>query len=129
MRNKYVILAALVLLLSVGGVRAQDENSDEDAESTIRLMGEAEAERPEAVTKEIRLPASLAEDSKAVEAAVRGRDKAQERHERREEGLTRADKAREHGANMAEEARENRENRGRSEDRPEPPNRPGPPNN
>ena len=126
MKNKLVFLGVAALLLSVSGVRAQD--SDDEAESTIRLMGAAEAELPGAVTKEISLPQSLAEDSAAVEKAARGLEKAKENRERREEGLSRADEAREHGAEMADEARDNRENRGRSKDRPEPPNPPNPPN-
>ena len=123
-----MLIGTIALLMSFGGAWAQD--NDEDAEATIRLMGAAEAELPDAVTKEISLPDSVAEDSAAVENAARGLETANENRMRREEGLTTADEAREHGAEMAEEAMENRENRGRSGDRPdtpEPPTPPGPP--
>ena len=84
-------------------------------------MGAAEAELPDAVTKEISLPDSFSEDSAAAENAARGLEQANRNRMRREEGLSKADDAREHGADMAEQAKENRENRGRSEDRPERP--------
>jgi type IV secretory pathway VirB10-like protein len=117
------------LLLSTSVVLAQeDDASDADpAEATIRLMGAAETELPEAVTNEIKLPPAATENSAAVENAARGQQRAQENRERRENGLSRADEAREHGAEMAEQARQNRENRGRFEDRPTPPDRPEPP--
>jgi len=123
-------MAIVCLLLSGSIVFAQEEDADDPAESTIRLMGIAEAELPEAVTKEIMLPPAAIENSTAVEKAKRGSQTAQENRERRETGLSRADEAREHGAEMAEEARKNRENRGRFEDPPGPPDdRPGPPDN
>lgn len=131
MNNKFLLVGITALLLSFSGVRADDPDDGERAESTIRLMGEAEAELPDAVTRVIALPAAVSEDSAAVENAakqLKGLKKANERLERREEGLSKADDARDRGAEMANEARDNRENRGRSEDRPEPPNPPGPPN-
>lgn len=124
-------LSILCLLSSVSVVHAQEENDAEaadPAEATIRLMGAAEAELPEAVTKEIVLPPAAIENSAAVERAERGSQKANENRDRRENGLSRADEAREHGAEMAEEAKKNRENRGRFEDRPTPPERPETPN-
>jgi hypothetical protein len=128
-RNLFVGISILCLLLSASVVLAQEDDvSDKDpAEATIRLMGAAEAELPEAVTNEIKLPAAAVENSAAVENAARGLQKARENRDRRENGLSRADEAREHGAEMAEEARQNRENRGRFEDRPTPPDRPDPP--
>ena len=49
-RNKFTLLAAAALLLSVAGTVKAEEDA---AEATIRLMGEAEAELPAAVTKSI----------------------------------------------------------------------------
>ena len=128
-RDFFAGLSILCLLLSASMVLAEedDANATDPAEATIRLMGAAEAELPEAVTNEIKLPAAAIENSAAVENAARGLQKAQENRDRRENGLSRADEAREHGAEMAEEARQNRENRGRFEDRPTPPDRPDPP--
>ncbi len=123
MNIKKTIICCTAILLSANVAWAEDE-----AESTIRLMGAAEAELPEAVTKEITLPAAITEDTAAVEKAAKGLQTANENRERREAGLSRADEARERGAEMSDEARNNRENRGRSEDRPEPPTNPGPPN-
>lgn len=119
----------LCLLLSSSAVLAQEDDASpkDPAEATIRLMGAAETEFPEAVTNEIKLPPAAIENSAAVENAARGLQKAQEKRERRENGLSRADEAREHGAEMSEEAQQNRENRGRFEDRPTPPDRPEPP--
>lgn len=128
MKNKVVILGTTLLLLSFSGAWAQETDEGDEAESTIRLMDAAEAELPDAVTKEITLPDAVGEDAAAVEKAARGLDKANEKAERREKGLNRADEAREQGAEMADEARDKRENRGRSEDRPDPPNPPKPPN-
>jgi hypothetical protein len=118
--------------MSVSIVHAQDVDSDAEdpAETTIRLMGVAEAELPEAVTREITLPPAAIENSAAVENAERGLATAKENRDRRENGLSSADEARERGEAMADEAAQNRENRGRSDDRPSPPEPPnGPPNN
>lgn len=125
--NKTTIWTLIFILLSgVSSAWAQDDES----ETTIRLMGAAEAELPDAVTKEIALPDSVRENSAAVENAQRGLDTANENRKRREAGLATAAEARERGAEMAEDAQENRENRGRSGDRPERPDvpdNPGPP--
>ena len=124
---KHIVLAIgmVCLLLSTSVVLAQDDMDDDVAESTIRLMGAAEADKPDAVTKDIRLPPSLGENSRAVENASRGQQRAQENRERREQGLKKADEAREKGNEISEQARQNRENRGRFN---EPPGRPdGPP--
>ena len=128
-RQLFLGLSVLCLLLSTSVVLAQEDDASaaDPAESTIRLMGAAEADLPEAVTKEIKLPPAAIENSAAVEKAERGSQTANENRERRENGLSRADEAREHGAEMAEEAKKNRENRGRFEDRPTPPERPEPP--
>jgi hypothetical protein len=127
MNRKTILVGTIVLLGSYSSAWTQDTGGDEDAEATIRLMGAAEVELPDAVTKEISLPESIAEDSAAVENAAHGLETANENRMRREEGLTTADEARERGAEMAEDAMENRENRGRSDDLPERPDVPEPP--
>lgn len=127
-RSSWLLVSGIAMMLSGPGVAvAQD---DDDAESTIRLMGAAEAELPEAVTKEIKLPPAARENTAAVDNGKKGLENANEAKENRERGQDRADEARERGAEMAEEARQNRENRGRLDDRPdrpEPPDRPVPP--
>jgi len=124
MNIKKMIICCTALLLSANVVWAEDGN---EAESTIRLMGAAEAELPEAVTKEITLPKAVAEDPAAVNSAESRLETANENRQRREKGLLQADEARERGSDRADEAHDNRENRGRSEDRPEPPDNPGRP--
>lgn len=125
------LTAAALLLFSSAGWTA-----DDDGEATIRLMGAAEAELPQAVTKQISIPTHLMQASEsaqqhAVEKSAKGLENANERgekkgHERSENtGQQRAEEARERGAEMSEKANENRENTGRSKDRPEPPQ--GPP--
>ena len=128
-RHLFVGLSILCLLLGTSVVLAEDDDTsaDDPAEATIRLMSNVEAQLPEAVTKEITLPPAALENPVAVENAARGLERAQENRERRENGLSRADEAREHGAERAEEARQNRENRGRFEDRPNPPDPPADP--
>lgn len=121
------LLLSATLLLGSSISWAADDSDEPEAELTIRLMGAAEATLPEAVTKELSLPEAANEDSVAVENAEQGLETANENKMRREEGLARADEARERGSEMADEAQDNRENRGRSEDHPEPPNQPGPP--
>jgi len=123
MKIKVSIAAMILMGVSTGAWAAGD-----DAEATIRLMGTAEAELPDAVTKQISLPEHLrvaGDDQVAtVEDAKKGHDKANERHDKREKGLSQTDAARDRGAEMSEKAEEARENRGRSEDRPDPPGRP-----
>ena len=125
MKTKASIAALMVLMGISTGAWA---TGDDDAEATIRLMGTAEAELPDAVTKKISLPEHLLVEGDdqvaAVEQAKKGHDKANERLDKREQGLTKADEARERGAEMSENAKEARENRGRSDDRPDPPGRP-----
>jgi len=132
MNRKHIFsITGLALMLAAGNALAQA--GDGDLDGTIRLMGHAEAELPDAVTKEITLPDDVGEDSEAVEASADGLATANEARLRREEGLTTADEARESSADFVEAAQENRENRGRSSDnipddlpdRPEPPTPPG----
>lgn len=117
---KLTLTAMALMLLSSAGWTA-----DDDSEATIRLMGAAEAELPEAVTKEITLPDHLLEADdqvRAVEKAQKGLDQANGRHERREKGQQQAEEARARSSEMSEKAKENREIHSRS---PEPPK--GPP--
>jgi len=130
MNRKFFWTCTALLTFSFGSALAQDDGAD--AETTIRLMGAAEAELPDAVTKEIALPESVPVDTAAVERAANGLATANENRARRENGLATADAASERGAEMADDASENRENRGRSEDHrsddpPDPPGNPGPP--
>ena len=122
--KKLILIATGLMLFSSAGWTA-----DDDSEATIRLMGAAEAELPEAVTKQITIPTHLmkagTDQQRAVEKAEKGLEKAEQRHERREKGQLHNEEARDRSAEMSEKARENRENRDRSEDRPEKPE--GPP--
>jgi hypothetical protein len=132
-RMKFRVVAFSLSLALTGSQCWADEHTE--SEATIRLMGNAEAALPDAVTKEIKLPAHLleadADDQVAtVEKAEKGLAKANERNEHRENGQSQADEARERGAEMSDKAKESRENRSRSEDHPTPPEPPkGPPNN
>lgn len=122
--NKILLIWTATALLAGANSWAAD-----DAEATIRLMGKAEAELPDAVTKEITLPAHLlAADPEdqvaAVERAEKGLAKANERNAHRDKGQDQAAEARERGGEMKEKAKENRESRGRSEDHPTPPETP-----
>lgn len=124
MKTKTLIYILGAMLLTGGNSWAAD-----DAEATIRLMGKAEAELPDAVTREIALPEHLLatdiEDQDAVVGkAENGLAKANERNAHREQGQDQAAEARERNAEMNEKAEENRESRGRSEDHPTPPETP-----
>jgi len=120
MNIRKLIICCAALLLGANVAWALD---GDEAESTIRLMGAAEAELPEAVTKEITLPEAASEDSAAVANTEREMKTANENRQRRKDGLEQADEARQRNADMAGEAQKNRESRGRSGDRPDP----GPP--
>jgi len=129
-----VLIFGLVLMFSMGIVLPQETDESDGMEATMRLMGNAEAELPDAVTKEIKLPDSLLEkhpDSPAIAdeetGGAKGHETANLNRERREQGLDRAAEAREHAADLAGDAHDNRETRGRSEDRPDPPGPPGSP--
>lgn len=122
--------AALMLFSSVGWT------ADDDGEATIRLMSTAEADEPEAVTKQLSIPTHLMQASeeaqqRAIEKSQKGLENAAERGEKKgfehagSRGKERSEDARERGAEMSDKARENRESKSRSEDRPEPPE--GPP--
>lgn len=124
-------VTGLALLFTAGAVFAQEDEGD--LEGTIRLMGEAEAELPDAVTREIALPDNIDVDAAAVDASADGLATANEARQNRGQGLSVADEARENAAadarenatDMAEEARENAENRSRADEfRPETPDVP-----
>ena len=130
-----VFIAGLAFMFSMAGVLAQDTEESDEMETTMRLMDNADAKLPNAVIKVIELPQHLrGKDSSkynptAVEASAKGLLKAEDKR-RGDDGLTHAEEALEHAADMAGEAHDNRETRGRSEDRPDPPGRPdnpGPP--
>ena len=119
------LTAAALLLFSSAGWTA-----DDDSEATIRLMGAAEAELPDAVTKQISIPEDLMQASddaiqRAKDNSLNGMNKAHERKERREKGQMQAEDARERNAEMSEKTKETREAKGRAnDDRPEPPETP-----
>jgi len=115
MNRKHIFsITGLALMLAAGNALAQDDDGDLDG--TIRLMGHAEAELPDAVTKEITLPGDAEEDSDAVYASADGLTTANEARWSREEGLTIADEASEAAADFAEAAQDARENRSRTDD-------------
>lgn len=133
-RNTIILASAALLLLSAaGGARAED-----GAEATIRLMGKADMDLAEAVTKELKLPAHLLdvpveEQVKAVENAQKGLDNANEKRHQGQgngqgNGQQQADDARNRGAEMSEQAKNNREDKGRHDDPPGPPEDRGPSN-
>ena len=134
MKRKILILTPLALMaFSNAGWAAMAD----DAEATIRLMEASEAEDSSEVTRVITLPDRLLNADEedqvaAVEKARKGLENATENvnKERPENATEQAREARQNASDMADQAKENRENRGRSEDRPDPPGRPedpGPP--
>jgi len=126
MNSKLIVTTAGVFLMLLGHQVSAQDGADAD-EPTMRLMGNAEAALPEAVTKIIMLPADLVENAAAVDHAENGHSVANENRSRREAGLTTADDARNRAKEMAEAAQENTETRGRSDDLPDPPQRPDTP--
>lgn len=123
MNRKFALIGIAVLLMSNSGAWAGEHDT------TIRLMGPANAELPDAVMKEISLPdALLALDSVVVDKALLGLETANDPTFRRDAGLSKAEAARDRTAELVDGAAENRENNGRSGDRPDPPpDRPDPP--
>jgi hypothetical protein len=108
---------AALLLLGTGAAWAQDGDGD-NAETTIRLMGDADAELPDVVINDISLPEAATVDLEAISNARKGLDVANEKRAQRNDGLRNASEARERASEMADEARGNVENRGRAEDLP-----------
>lgn len=124
-RHTVTIFGALLFLCS-NPAWTQEEAGDDPTTATIRLMSNAEADLPDAVIKEIKLPENLAEDSEAAKNAARGLATANQNRLEGNQGLEQAEEAQQRGAEMAETAQENRENQGRSDERPDPPDRPVP---
>ena len=129
MKYKTLIIPALALMALSGNVWA--ESDDDDAEATIRLMGKAEAESSDDVFREITLPDHLlyvedADQVAAVEKADKGLKNATDNVNKDlpDNANEQTQEARERSHEMSDKAKENRENRGRSEDRPVPPGRP-----
>lgn len=137
MKNRtFSIVIGLALILGMGNAMSQetDSNDEDEMDATMRLMSKAEAELPDAVTKPITLPDAVLmhnSESPAIAASHHGMTTATTNKKLRgEDGLTKADEARNRASEMSDQAQNNRETRGRSEDRPEPPPRPeipGPP--
>jgi type IV secretory pathway VirB10-like protein len=122
------VFFGLALFSNTGAVQAQDSDESDEMEATMRLMGDAEAELPDAVTRLIELPDAVLDkhpESPAVGASADGMMKANENPRRQEDGFEQANDARENAADMAEQAQDNQESRGRSQDRPDPPGPPG----
>jgi len=135
--NELITIASLTVLLGAQCANAQDvdENAADDAELTMTLITDPEAQLPAAVTNRIELPVSASDSGRlnsedGLDTAERNRQKAQQ-------GLETAADARARGREMSEAAQENRENliRGNGQenrpDLPDPPDRPeipGPPN-
>lgn len=136
--NKIVIPTLIALMGVSAGAWAS--GPDNDGEVTISLMPAANDDMPDAVTNRIPLPdlEHLVDNEKAQESVVK---RAQEalaeaetgRNQGQEHGWSHADQGREQGQEMAEDAKARNENRGRSEDRPDPtpvrPSDPGQPDN
>jgi len=117
MNIKYLVAIAGVVSLLISG----QGWSQDDGEVTIRLMGRADANLPNAVTKNIELPAVLPADADAAAAAAILSAQAA-----RKAGLAKAEIALESNAEMRQNALENVEDRGRSNDVHEPPVDPPP---
>ena len=130
MKYKTLFFAPLALMLFSTNAWTQD---DDDAEATIRLMSVAEAQLPDDVIREIKLPQHLL-DAKpedqvaAVDEAADGLKNAEENvnKEKSNNASSQAREARERVSEMSDNAKENRENRGRS-DPPGRPDNPGQP--
>ena len=118
-----ITLFGVAVVLFSSPAWTQESGNDETISATIRLMSNAEAELPDAVTKKIKLPESLTDDSEAVANSTRGLETANQNRLDGNDGLERAEEAQHHGAEMAESAQENRENQGRADNQPELPDR------
>lgn len=112
------------------------DDNGEDAELTMTLITDPDAELPEAITKTLVLPAAASAAGMDNSAPGQGKGNAGNGQDAPDnQGLDIANEAKERGKEFgqenAEAAQENRENRGRGPDnppdRPEPPR--GPPQN
>lgn len=118
---------AMAVFLTANPAWTQEEGQEDPTKATIRLMGDAEAHRPAAVFKEIKLPENLKEDRAAASETAKGLETANRNRLEGNQGITQAEAAREKAAGLSNSAHDNRELRGRSGDRPEPPDPPGGP--
>lgn len=121
-----VTLFGAAFVLCSSPAWTQESGDDSTTSATIRLMSNAEAELPDAVTKKIKLPEHLMDDTEAFANSARGLETANRNRLDDNDGLARAEEAQQHGAEMAESAQENRENQGRADNLPEPPDGIGP---
>jgi hypothetical protein len=119
----YSTFIAMAVLLTGNPAWAQEEQED-PTKATIRLMGDAEANLPAAVVKEIKLPENVKEDAAAVSETVKGLETANRNRLEGNKGNAQAEAAREKAKGLSNSAHENREIRGRSKDRPGPPDSP-----
>lgn len=129
MQVKYTLtIATIMLLFSFSLALAEDSDDSGELDATMRLMDDAEAVLPDAVTRTIQLPEHLRIDTVAVDKSAKGLETANAArdNQHRKDGLDNASEARERANDMAEAAKEDRENRGR-DNRPDPPNPGGPP--
>ena len=128
MKYRYALFAAAIMAQFSFSPALADDADELDA--TMRLMDDAEAQLPAAVTKPISLPEHLRVDSVAADKGPPGHGTANAArdNEHRQSAIENAAEARDRANEMSEEAKEDRENRGRSEDHPDPPNRPDPNN-
>jgi len=112
----------LAVLLLAGSAWAQD-----DAEATIRLMGVAEAELPDAVMNEIALPETARPNAAAVEKLEQALAHAGPGNYPEQSN---AEDALQNAKETVQDAMANREDHGRGEDMPgRPEELPGPPEN
>lgn len=117
-----VTTSLLAVLLSAGTAWTQEVD---DPETTIRLMGVAEATLPDVVMNEITLPDAAKPDDAAAEKLAAALAHAGPGNLPEQ---SRAGEALERAKATVEDARSNREDRGRGEDMPgRPDDLPGPP--
>lgn len=127
LRAKWIVAVAAGYLVLGAPVHAQDANdSGTDADSldvTITLLPEG-ATQPDAVMKTIALPKKLSDTAASHNATQQGLEKANQRQDRRAQGLATAEEARAQGSafgqEMRQQAAEQRENaeRGKPSDTP-----------
>ncbi len=124
MKYKTLILASLALMaFSHNGWT----DMADDAEATIRLMGTAEAQSSDDVTRTITLPLHLLDPE--IEDPVAAVEKAKEGLQNATDNVNKdlPDSASEQAREARDQAKNNRESRGRSEDAPGRPDNPGRP--
>ena len=123
MNSKLIVTTAGVFLMLLGHQVSAQDGEDAD-EPTMRLMSNAEATLPAAVTNIIKLPADLVDNAAAVDNAKYGISVANDNRSRPNAGLTTVDEARNRAKDMTEAAQDDRETHGRTDELPDPPQRP-----